>query len=251
MSRDTAIVLTGAIIVSPGSTAVEDAELRRQQYLAAVRFYVQFAPVYFLENSGYDLLADADFASVPGLHLRPVSAQENERRGKGYLEFHALDLWYDSETHPPARILKITGRYRIANIVDILKECRCAAPGDLLVDRYKHDRLALTRVFSASWQGYDRYLRGLYRQADDPAGAWIERVLYRALLDRGARCLSFRHEPDMDGIDGSSGSSARAGRFKYFLQQAVRTLNRLFDRQFLYLRGTSLSAAKQLLRSPT
>src|ERR1043165_2179358 len=124
MNRDIAIILTGAIIVSPGSTAVEDAALRRRQYLASVRFYVQFAPVYFLENSGYDLLADADFASVPGLHLRQIAAQESEHRGKGYREFHALDMWYGDEPRPPARILKITGRYLVANIADILEECR-------------------------------------------------------------------------------------------------------------------------------
>lgn len=42
----TAIVLTAAIIVSQGSTAQTEAESRRQQYLAAARFYARFAPVF-------------------------------------------------------------------------------------------------------------------------------------------------------------------------------------------------------------
>src|SRR4051812_24120457 len=96
MGTDVAIVLTAAIVPT-GLTAVADASERREQYLAAARFYARFAPVFFLENSGYDILNDQDFRAIKGLRLRPVAAQENGDRGKGYLEFHALDLWHESE----------------------------------------------------------------------------------------------------------------------------------------------------------
>lgn len=243
--KQTAIVLTAAIVVSQGSTAQTEAESRRQQYLAAVRFYACFGPVFFLENSGYNLLNDPDFTAIPGVRLRPIAAQENENRGKGYREFHSLDLWFDSEPEPPARFLKITGRYLFANVEALLSECAAAPEDTLLVDRYAGDRVALTSIFFASRAAYAQYIRGLYRQVNDPAGVWVEHLMYQALKE--APCNSFRHEPDVGGISGSSGASMRASGLKYVLRQAVRNINRIVDRNYLHLRGSSLKSVKRFL----
>lgn len=246
MTESLAIVLTAAIIVSPGSTAVEEASARRAQYLSALRFYAQFAPVYFLENSGYDLFHDGEFTALPNVHLRSVTAGEDEARGKGYREFRALDTWYGGEKDPPRRILKITGRYLCANIPALLQECRAIPQDVLLFDLYRDDRVALTSLFSVSWEDYGRYIQGLYAQADDSSGAWIERLVYRSLLD--AKTRSFRHEPDIGGISGSSGRAMRASRVKFAARQAARSFNRLFDPRFLYFRGTAFKPMKELIR---
>lgn len=234
---DTAIVLTAAINVSSGTDAVAEAGIRRRQYLTALRYYARVAPVYFLENSGYDLLGDPDFAGIPGVQLRQIPCQENEGRGKGYREFHSLDNWHDGEGEPPARILKITGRYIFTNIADLLAECRQAPPDLLLFDRYTRDRIAVTSLFSLSWADYGKYLRGLYQKVDDPRNIWIEHVVFRALTDRRAHCRLFRHEPDIGGISGSSGREMRNSRVRFFLKQASRNLNRLVDGCFLHFRG--------------
>lgn len=245
---DVAIVLTAAIIVPTGSTAVVDVSERREQYLAAARFYTRFAPTFLLENSGYDILNDPDFCAIEGLRLRPVAAQENRARGKGYLEFHAIDLWHESERETPRRILKITGRYIFANIEDLLSECRAASDGELLFDRHHHDRFAVTSIFSCGWADYARYLKGLYRQANDPAGVWIEHLVYDALASQNAPCHFFRHEPDVRGISGTSGQTMHASRLKYGLKRLLRSLNRLFDDRYLYLRGETLMPLKRLIR---
>jgi hypothetical protein len=243
---DTAIILTAAIIVSTSADAVAEAGVRRQQYLTALHYYTRFAPVYFLENSGFDLLNDAEFRNIPGVRLRPIPAQDNENRGKGYREFHALDIWYETEKDPPQRILKITGRYLVANIAELLAECRDVPAGTLLFDRYHHDRVALTSLFSLSWTDYAKYLRGLYREVDDPAGVWIEHIVYRALAKVPTSCCLFRHEPDVGGTSGSSGKEMRSGRVKFFLKQATRNVNRIFDYKYLYFRGTAFRFIKKL-----
>jgi hypothetical protein len=245
---EVAIVLTAAIIVSTGSTAIADASERRKQYLAAARFYTQFAPVFFLENSGYDLLNDTDFRAIAGVRLRPIAAQEGEERGKGYREFHAIDLWYEAEAEKPRRILKITGRYIFTNIQDLLAECREAPEDLLLFDRHHHDRFAVTGIFSVSWRNYARYLQGLYREVNDPDGIWIEHMVYTALDMRKAPCRFFRHEPDVRGISGSSGQAMRASRLKYTLKWLLRAANRLVDNRYLYLRGQTLISLKRLVR---
>jgi hypothetical protein len=245
---DIAIVLTAAIIVSTGADAVAEADIRKQQYLISLRYYAQFAPVYFLENSGYDLLGDSEFTGIAGAHLRPVQAQENEGCGKGYREFHALDLWHAAELNPPTRILKITGRYLFANITELLAECRATPADVLLFDRNSHDRIAMTSLFSLSWADYETYLRGLYRQVNDQQGIWIERLVYRELTTRRAKCRFFRCEPDVGGVSGSSGQEMRTSRLKFLLKQALRIVNSLFDDKFLYLRGTSFGGVKKMIR---
>jgi hypothetical protein len=246
--NDIAIILTAAIIVAGSGDAVAEAAVRRQQYLTALRYYTRFAPVYFLENSGYDLLGDAAFTDISGVKLRQIPTQENEGRGKGYREFHSLDTWYDTEKQPPGRIVKITGRYLFANIADLLGECRAVAPDILLFDRNRDDRIAVTSLFSLSWDNYGRYLRGLYREVNDPQGIWIEHVVYRVLAERRAKCRFFSHEPDIGGVSGSSGREMRTSRSKFLLKQAARSMNRLFDGKFLYWRGTTLDRFKKMMR---
>jgi hypothetical protein len=250
MTPDTeiAIVLTAAIIVSSGADAVAEAAVRREQYLTALRYYARFAPVYFLENSGYDLWGDTAFTGLANVRLRQIPAHENEGRGKGYREFHSLDTWYETEKERPRRIVKITGRYLFANIRELLAECRAAAPDLLLFDRNHDDRIAVTSLFSLSWENYGRYLRGLYREVNDPQGIWIEHVVYRVLAEHRAKCRFFSHEPDIGGVSGSSGREMRTSRSKFLLKQAARSMNRLFDGKFLYWRGTALDRIKKMMR---
>jgi hypothetical protein len=40
----------------------------------------------------------------------------------------------------------------------------------------------------------------------------------------------------------------QASRLKHALRQSLRSLNRLYDRRFLYFRGTALGAAAQWIR---
>lgn len=242
-----AIVLTAAINVGSGTTGVEDAGIRRAQYLTALRFYARYCPVYFLEHSEYNVLADAEFAAVQNAFLRSIAPTPVIDKGKGYREFHALDAWYDSEQNPPARFLKITGRYLFDNIADLVAEARRADADMALFDRYKPGRFALTSIFCVSWVDYGRYLRGLYRQADDARGRWIEHVVYEMIQACDMRAVLFRSEPDCRGISGSSNTEMRVSRLKYFLKCAARRVNRLLSDQFMFLRGNTLVGLKKLI----
>jgi hypothetical protein len=244
---DIAIVLTAAIIVSRGSTAVADVEVRRRQYLGAARHYAKFAKVYFLEHSGFDLYGDREFADIPAIKLRSLPVPDRDDRGKGYREFHGIDAWYDSETEPPERFLKVTGRYLCTNVDKLLEECRRVPRNVLLFDRYIQDRFAPTSIFSVSWPDYGRYLRGLYRVSNDPAGYWVEHAVFDALAPKDIECLSFEHEPDLAGISGSSNTEMKTSRFKYLLKQGVRSVNRFFDPRFLYLHGRTLRPLKRII----
>jgi hypothetical protein len=236
-ATELAIVLTGAITVGVDFVAVADPAERRREYLEALKFYRAFAPVYFIENSNYDLSGDPDFANIPGVRLRRFLPLPTGKRGKGYQEFLALDRWYDTEIERPRRILKITGRYLIDNISAILGECRRVADDVILIDQYARDQSAHTSLFSMSWPTYGKRVYGLYNESDDQAGVWIEHVLYKSLRSHRSECEIFGHEPRITGVSGSTGGTLSNSLPRWTAKQALRSVNRSFDRSQLYWRG--------------
>lgn len=218
-----AIVLTGSIKPAATFVAVTDIAQRRAQYLEALNFYRRFVPVFFLENSSYDLAADADF-SLDGVLHRKFSMLPEMERGKGYQEFAMMDAWYAEETERPLRFLKITGRYLVKNVAALLEECRRAANEEILIDRHRPLRVALTSLFSASWLAYGAHLKGLHREMDDSRGIWAEHVYYRALADNVA-ARAFAHEPDVHGLSGSTGISMQSPAWKRRIKQVLRSLD--------------------------
>jgi hypothetical protein len=236
VSADVAILLTGSIAPAVAFVALNDIAERRKQYLSALHFYRNFAPVYFLENSDYDVSRDPQFSDLSGVKIRKFEMLPDKGRGKGYQEFAMVDRWYDTEPTPPSRFLKITGRYILRNVVNLLAECRCAPKDTLLIDEYPGRRVALTSVFSADWKRYGQVMKGLYRQMDDSAGTWAEHVFYRALM-REAGVQSFANEPDLAGISGSTGAALEDSRWKWAAKQISRTANRTITKRNIYFRG--------------
>ena len=239
------IVLTAAINVESGSTAVTKAEIRRAQYLEATRFYSAFAPVFLVEHSHYPILQDDEFTVLPNVFVRSIVPTQVTARGKGYREFHGLDAWYLTEPSPPQRMLKITGRYMVYNVESLLCECTQAKSSEILVDLCRINRRAHTSVFSISWADYGEVILGRYREMDDAAMRWAEHVVYQAVVDKRANFQFFRHEPDLGGISGSTNLAFRASRAKLAIKQCARNVNALIDQRFLYFHGVPSTVFQQ------
>lgn len=229
------IVLTGTVLPSVAGPASGDVATRLAEYLRAIEFYLQYAPVIFLENSTYPLERQAQLWASPGLHVRRFAPSLDPARGKGYQEFEMLDAWLASDPQPPARWLKVTGRYRVLNIATILAECRRDSHTALLIDQVPRASVARTYLFCVQTELYRRRMAGLYRRCDDRAGDWIERVVFREL--RGASTTEarfFRTQPRIAAVAGSSGAAFPTGRVQWLFKQVLRRANLLFDRQYLW-----------------
>jgi hypothetical protein len=222
---EVAIVLSGSIVPAVSFVAVTDVATRRGHYLDSLRFYREFGPVFFLENSSYDLLADPDFTRLDGVQLRKFSMLPGPERGKGYQEFAMLDAWRLQEHVPPARFLKVTGRYRFANVARLLEECVAAAPDEILIDRFRTGSVAITSLFSIGWRRYLDTIRGLYREMDDSRDIWAEHVVYRALAG-DPLVRNFAHEPDPRGISGTTAERLDVPAWKRAIRQVTRSVDR-------------------------
>lgn len=238
-SRPEAIVLTGTIIPHGVETPCADPTLRRAEYLRAIQFYRQWAPVYFLENSAYSLAEDPDFAEAEGFHVRKFPLSANPERGKGYQEFEMIDAWLVQEAQPPRRWVKVTGRYVIRNMAALLEECARDGDTGVIIDQIALHSAARTFLFAVQTEYYRAHLQGLYRQCDDRSPRHIvEHVVFEALQSDPQKSFRlFANEPDLVAVAGSSGRDMQNSPARRLVKQTLRAANRLFDkRRIWYIR---------------
>jgi hypothetical protein len=229
------IVLTATVVPNVTGAAAADPETRLAEYRQVLQFCQQFAPVFFLENSSYPLERHPEFTGSPRLQVRRFAPSGTPERGKGFQEFEMLDAWLASEPQPPARWLKLTGRYHLLNLAAMLAECRREKKSPLLIDQVCRRRLARTSLFCVSTEFYLTRLRNLYRQCDDRTGDYIENVLFRELAKPTAcQVRVFKTQPHLRAQAGSSGMAYPSGNFQWFIKQCLRRINRLVDERRLH-----------------
>ncbi len=233
--RNIAIVLTGTIVPNAAFTVYADPGRRKREYLDAIHYYRQFAPVYFLENSSYCLASDADFTKIPNLIIKKLPLSGSPEKGKGYQEFEMIDAWLEGEKSPPWRWIKITGRYIYLNFRDLFEDCLPTTSYRLIIDQHKHSKMALTSLFCVDTEYYLDNLVGLYHDCDDRDGKWIEQVIYDKITSLPKKDYRiFSVEPKLIGISGSNGSNLRSSQVKYLAKSLLRRLNYAFDRNHIW-----------------
>lgn len=212
--------------------------MRRNEYLKAIKFYQQFAPVYFLENSVYDFSQDEEFAESKTLHIRKFPPSRVTDKGKGYQEFEMIDSWLQSECEKPKRWIKVTGRYIYMNFDKIINDINNQTQYSMIVDQFYKSKFSATGLFYVKSSFYMQHLMGLYQYCDDDKGEWIERVLYRNLLhlkDEKIRC--FKEEPLLVATSGTTGKTYPNSNIKRLIKYILRHLNLPFNEKFLFFRN--------------
>jgi hypothetical protein len=229
------IVLTGTIIPN---TVIDlkhvDPESRRQEYIKAIHFYRSFAPVYFLENSSYDLSKDRDFQDIPNVTIHQFNAS-SPSKGKGFQEFEMLDGWVDIEPRLPKRWIKVTGRYLYPNFHRILDECIRSSSVQLIIDQYLFAKHSNTALFSIDTDFYVKNIYGLYSLCDDSQRLIIEKVLFKTLTQVPKKEFKrFSIDLRCEGIAGHTGREI-SNRWVDSLNSRIRDINYWFDRHYIWL----------------
>ena len=188
--RNIAIVLTGTIVPQAKYVKYRNYEKRRQEYLANLRYYSQFAPVFFLENSGYDIQADADFTSIANITYRSFKADNEYEQDIGYQEFSMLDTWEKTEPNMPEAWFKISGRYRIENFAQLFAQCS-SGKYDIVIEMNELMRWADTYLFFCSTTFYRSAIEGLYRYCGPYSS--IEQIIFNYLIARDRRSFMLQH----------------------------------------------------------
>ena len=238
----TDILLITSTIAPPAQSfllAVTDAETRLSQYRAALAFYLEqlaagtFDRIVYMDNSGHPLDALRDQVAaqeltqkVEFLSYQQTLAPENSRY---FLETSLIDRAMQMSAvltaDPDAVIWKVTGRYIVSNVRNIVDSWPQDA--DLYVNLHNHPYKTLDFYFFGFRAGTYASHIGCDRQ--DFAGTRNGEDILREKLD--AECFDgvnivkrLRYTPKLAGVRGFDG--ARYGGWKDGLKyQARRFVN--------------------------
>lgn len=223
-----ALVFTATVVPQVTGLYAGTVEERLQEYRNALNFYLNTCslPIWVCENSGFDWRTDSQlhrWVESGQLHWLAMEAAPDARRGKGYQEFAMLDAANEALPQSVQAWIKVTGRYTVQNIGSFLHPLR-----GIQIDRHGKLKVALTGFFAVNRDFYRSYLTGLYQQADDNAGRFIEHVVYQALqgmlAQHGAELLP--ESPNFAGRAGSHGGTLNRHPLKHGLRRWERKLLR-------------------------
>jgi hypothetical protein len=234
-----ALLITGTIIPNSNFVVHNNIEQRRNEYIDGLLFYKNQFPnddIYFLENSSYDFKTDISFNKLCTDHhitiLKfPISTKIKE--GKGYQEFEMLDAAIDQLKNTYIYFIKVTGRYKVLNLKNILYNNHT----NLIADSHKKHKVTQTNVFCVHVNFYQDYLKQLYLKANDAEGIFIEHVVYNKLLkeDLLQKVNLFPKNPIITGFSGSYGGSLNRNKYKMMLRNIERfILKSLNIHEFLF-----------------
>ncbi len=233
-----ALLITGTIVPNSNFVTHSNAKYRRDEYYASLQFYADIFKeddLFFLENSSFDFSTDTKFQKLflnRHITLFKFPVSDKFSQGKGYQEFEMLDQVIDALKNNYTSFIKITGRYKVFN----LKELVSFSCEGLVADSHKKHKVTQTNVFYVNVNFYTNYLKGLYKQVDDSNGIYIEKVIYKKIQSKKLekQVKLFYSNPIITGISGSYGGTLNRNKIKMKLRNVERKLLRLFKiNQFL------------------
>lgn len=206
------------------NTAIQNVELRKKQYLDAVKFYLQKTRfrILFVENSGYDISSSFRNEIRQG-RMEVITYEGNcfdRSLGKGYGEglivrqALAQSKWMKSGN---AVVIKVSGRHVVKNIntIERIVSLFCLHKHYVACDINTKTRGANSDMFIATsdfFSLFDNYIE----RVDEAKGIWFEHVLYQAIVEYCKSGGNFVYLPlplNQIGMSGSMGTTFRSPNF--------------------------------------
>lgn len=226
--KDAAICMTATIIPYTVMVSRQDVQERLADYKKCIRFYLDQTdlPIYFLENSDYDLSEDVDFKSfeeTKRFHLLKFSPHPETEKGKGFQEFYTLDRFVKNHL-AEAVLIKVTGRYIVKNIAQLLPQIH----GKLAIDLHQKMKVAITGFFVVDKAVYLAHFYEKYKRSDDTKGKFIEHVVYDEIMNGTLKSITelLPQNPQYQGVSGSYGGSLARNKYKMMVRSVERKINR-------------------------
>jgi hypothetical protein len=240
-NSSTCLLLTATIKVNEDVvfTARKDTSARLKDYKQALTLWLAHPDtksVVLVENSGSDLSELREIATqAPGKKvefLSFTSPQFDGSLGKGYGEMicleHALENSQLLAQSP--RLVKVTGRYFLANAARFLQFAERRRDAEIICDLLLNLAWADSRIFAATPDFLRNYLFPLRDQVNDSQGSNFEHVLARAVHACMANRGVWAQPPFPLEIQGVSGSQDRGWQMSLKEKFELRIRHRLFAR---------------------
>jgi len=233
VNHNTCILLTATVNPAGPMVAQSNPQHRLAEYEQVLNFYAESLPhdIVFAENSGFDPAQSPviqQYIQSGRVRFVATPPSEHPEKGKGYQEFEMLDAVVNQLDAQYQSFVKITGRYRVPNAAELI----ATTPAGIRIDRHRKMKVAITGFFHSRVDFYRKHIYGIFRDADDEKGVFIEHVLYRKLAQLpGDQVQLFQQNPDYHGVSGSHGNSMQRHPLKMKVRNAERRLLQLLGQQ--------------------
>jgi len=237
IKQDTLLFLTACVHPKGmAQTALQDGDIRLQQYLDAIRFYLGHYSfkILVVENTEVDLSSYFQKEIEQGrLECLTFDGNSFDRSlGKGYGEGLIINyaFLHSSFIKECKYLIKVSGRHRVLNLNSIMtvSEWFLNAKDDLVVCEIDPKmNFARSDCYIASRFFYERYLNDGLSHCDDSKDIWFEHILYSCIVHACKDGFQFLFIPfalDQRGDSGTSGEKFAKTRLRRKLHFFVNML---------------------------
>lgn len=247
-SQSAGLIMTATLNPPAGAVARADTQLRLNDYLGALEFYLQqpietIDRILLVDNSGADLtpLADLSKRITHDKEVELISFFGNDhdpKLGKAYGEFKLMDfgLAHSQLFTAQDRLWKTTGRLRILNLPALKRSLQHKQHGafDLCCDlhnlpwvgsgQWTNNHSMDLRVFAFRFGAWDALFRDQWRDLHEPFDAAFLYQRVRHCQDALQILPRFPIQPQLSGISGRHLRDYHAPSQR--LKDSVRNLQR-------------------------
>lgn len=224
-------------------TALSDINVRKQQYLDALRFYVNNTPlpIVYVDNSNVDIKEYNVISNIVDdrLELLSFDGNHDKEHGKGYGELEIIDYAIQHSniinSNKNVSIIKITGRLVIVNIMTILNQLKyniLPSSNSVICSMNSDFSMADSRLLIAPLNFYKRLIEN--RMAiNDSEGVYLEHVLCSLIKKQNLYAFhTFFSEPQYQGVSGSTNITYEAK--KHTFREKIRYAEYVISQIFMF-----------------
>ena len=224
-------------------TALSDINVRKQQYLDALRVYVNNTPlpIVYVDNSNVDIKEYNVISNIVDdrLELLSFDGNHDKEHGKGYGELEIIDYAIKHSniinSNTNVSIIKITGRLVIVNIMTILNQLKyniLPSSNSVICSMNSDFSMADSRLLIAPLNFYKRLIEN--RMAiNDSEGVYLEHVLCSLIKKQNLYAFhTFFSEPQYQGVSGSTNITYEAK--KHTFREKIRYAEYVISQIFMF-----------------
>ena len=224
-------------------TALSDINVRKQQYLDALRFYVNNTPlpIVYVDNSNVDIKEYNVISNIVDdrLELLSFDGNHDKEHGKGYGELEIIDYAIKHSniinSNKNVSIIKITGRLVIVNIMTIINQLKyniLPTSNSVICSMNSDFSMADSRLLIAPLNFYKRLIEN--RMAiNDSEGVYLEHVLCSLIKKQNLYTFHpFFSEPQYQGVSGSTNITYEAK--KHTFREKIRYAEYVISQIFMF-----------------
>lgn len=256
--EDICLLLTGCIAPAKEVYALQlkDSDIRRQQYLEALRFYIEktnIKKIVFCDNSNAEEIKEiVELALKNKKDFEWIAFQGDVQKtienGKGYGEGEILKYACEnSKLIQTCKYLsKVTGRLKITNLNSILRMTKDNKNYFNIYINRTNRYYADTRFFIIKIEDFHKYLLYEYEKVNDRQGETLEVCFALKIIDS---MIPYKRFPTYIGYEGISGSTGlrytlstqeKMQIFVMMLKQSLFSINEIYDSMEIYKMGITL-----------